>query len=250
MKSALFAAALVAGALSTHALAGAASGETIVKTIGNATVTIKNGKGFIQFSKRSPHQYVPPPSHDGLTTVFSNIATAYPDGLYYCCQGSFDLGPKGIPGGLPELWTAAAFTPANDAKIKEIDLALSYISGANSAVVALYDDNANLPGNLIKKFPVTDMPIATVCCGLTVVKIPQGISVTAGKQYWVAVQTNPNNSDLDASWEFNTSEEIAMTPTASWCSDDVSHTGICGELNDIWDKADTLPNVAFAVYGK
>src|SRR5690348_10791690 len=44
----------------------------------------------------------------GLVTIFSNLASKYPKGPYWCCSGYNVMGPGSDNG---EQWIAAAFTP-------------------------------------------------------------------------------------------------------------------------------------------
>lgn len=249
MKRAIIATVLAAAVLSTPAVAEDHSAGVITKTIGHSLIQYERGRAILH-SPGARGFHAAPLTHDGLTTIFNNFATAYPDSLYFCCESLLNVGPEGLPGIFPETWGAAAFTPTSNITLKEIDLPLDYLQGTNAVVVALYDDNANFPGNVIKTFHVEDMLVASACCGLTVLKDRKGTPLIAGKQYWIALTTNKHSADAMIGWNMNTTEQITMIREAAYCSDDVAHSGVCGTSNDTWSLDNGVPEVAFAVYGK
>ena len=64
-----------------------------------------------------------------------------------------------------------------------------------------------------------------------------GIAVTGGTPYWVAVTTDANGTDTFASWEFNSTDQLDAVPSAvnkgaGW----VTNGG-------------AVPATSFAVYG-
>ena len=247
MKLSIVAAVLAAIAIWTPASANDQPART--KRIGDSLIQYENGRAIIH----SPGQrgfHTAPPKHEGLTTIFSNLATAYPDSLYFCCESLLETGPTAVPGVFPESWNAAAFTPSSDIMLKEIDLPLSYYQGTNVIVVVLYDDSGNLPGNVIKKYQVENMPPPVACCGLVQVNDRKGTPLVAGKQYWIALETNKRDEDVLLGWNMNTTEQITMIREAGYCSDDIAHSGTCQSINDTWGLDNGLPEVAFAVYGK
>src|SRR5262249_36770525 len=99
----------------------------------------------------------------GPVTIFSNIAKKYPNSLYLCCDPYFIDGPTA---GGHMLWDAESFTPASNHTITRIQIAAGYGGGTNEIVVALYNDNAGVPGTLIKSWRRKNLPLAYSCCAL------------------------------------------------------------------------------------
>jgi len=54
-----------------------------------------------------------------LVTIFSNLASKYPKGVYWCCSGYNVMGPNS---GVGEQWMAAAFTPDADGTVTKIEV--------------------------------------------------------------------------------------------------------------------------------
>lgn len=178
-------------------------------------------------------------------TIFSNLGTG--DTAYDCCTGYTVVGPQGGPG---ELWVAAAFTPDSDRIVTEIDVAVSYHdAGKNKVVLSLYADDNGLPGAVLGSWALTDLPEFQTCC---TVAVKQGkkrlsVSVKGGTQYWVVLSNPSTNKDLQAVWNWNTTDTSAADPAVeSWCSSDDG--GFCF-FDKTWVAlSGTMP--AFAVYGK
>jgi hypothetical protein len=216
----------------------------------NSTVTRKDGRMILEMSPANGRHYTPPPRHDGLITIYSDFAYHYPDSLYFCCEGLLVTGPSAFPGFFPEFQEAAAFTSDTTRLLTEIDVALSYSSGTNGADISLYSGQYGLPAVLLKTWHVTNIPISASCCTPTVVKSRKGIPIQAGGEYWVAVSAGKKAPDANLGWMLNTTEQIYAIRQASWCSDDISQSGSCGDLNDVWTNSTSPPSPAFAVYGK
>jgi hypothetical protein len=181
--------------------------------------------------------YIPPVSHEpGARALFNNIGLKYPKGLYFCCFGLTIAGPTSAVGF--QSWIATKFTPKADALVTEIDVAVEHASGANEADIVLYADNGGVPGKKLKSFKVTDLEGISSCCGLAVGKDRNGIAVTGGETYWVAVITDKNGPDMFGAWVDNTTDEISAGDVAT-------------NAGSGWAAAGRfIPRVAFAVYGK
>lgn len=193
-----------------------------------------------------PAAYIPaPPPPAGLTTITDNIAHKYPKGLYNRVAGRVVTGPNNQIG-YPEYWIGAAFTPASDVSVKRVQVAVSSANGTNAGVVALYDDNAGVPGNVLKAWHMTGLPPYGSCCTLTV-KNAAGVPLTGGHQYWVVVKTDGASQDSYVSWNYNTSDQTTLRPVAYYCKDANGVT--CTNPSGTW-LADTLaPVMTFAVLG-
>jgi hypothetical protein len=181
--------------------------------------------------------YIPPVKHEpGAHALFSNIGLKYPKGLYFCCFGLTIAGPTSAVGF--QSWIATKFTPATDALVTEIDVAVEHASGANEADIVLCADNGGVPGKKLKSFKVTNLEGISSCCGLAVGKDRNGIAVTGGTPYWIAMITDKNGPDMFGAWVDNTTDEISAGDVAT-------------NVGSGWATAGSfIPRVAFAVYGK
>jgi hypothetical protein len=168
-----------------------------------------------------------------LSTIFSNFASYYPDGLYMYALGAAISGPKSLLGGIN--WYAAPFTPATNTLVKEIDVPVYYDLGTNSFVVGLYSDAGGVPGTLLKSWVARKNDVKTGCCTFTVVKDTAGVPVTAGQQYWIALTTKAKTSFV--TWTFNALNNVDAVPYAY-------------STGKGWTAGTAAPGLAFAVYGQ
>jgi hypothetical protein len=221
-------------ALAAMALAALVGGGASAATIQG--VKLSNDGLWVRVPNGTGHYTAPPKHAPGLSVIFSNIAVKYPMGLYFCCSGATVAGPDS-PLGAPS-WPAMQFTPAADATVTEIDVAVQRISGADLVEIALYDDAGGLPGKLLKKFKVSGFGIIGSCCGLSVGKDATGIAVKGGAPYWVAIITDKNGPDAFANWAFNSTDQLDALPSAVNKGAGWQHNG------------GAVPAASFAVYGQ
>lgn len=173
----------------------------------------------------------------GLKTIFSNLANAYPKGLYWCCEGATISGPE-APFNI-EWWHAAAFTPASAATVERVVVSIGYLSGNDKSVILSLDaDNDGIPGTVLEQWAVTDLGEAGTCCTVQS-KNSSGVALTAGQQYWIVVTTGPN-SDVNASWNVADNDQIDLFLNA----------GLTNQNSNGWVSSPTSPNVVFAVFGQ
>jgi hypothetical protein len=130
------------------------------------------------------------------------------------------------------------FTPSTSISVTEIDAAVEWIEGTDEVDIGLYTDADGVPGTLLKSFKATNLQGNAGCCGFAVGKDKQGIPVTGGTPYWIAVTTDPDGANTFANWMFNSSDQLDAVPSAvnkgsGW----VSNGG-------------AVPAASFAVYGK
>jgi hypothetical protein len=241
---------LAAAILWGSAIAAPVDATKIIHVGKNSAVVRRDGRMLLETSPAAGRHYTPRPRHGRLITIFSDLAYHYPDSLFFCCEGLLVTGPEAFPGILPEIQEAAAFTPDTNRLVTEIDVALFNNSGTNGVDISLYVGQYGLPAVPLKKWHVTNVPIAGSCCTPTVVTSREGIPIQAGGQYWVVVGAGKREPDLNLGWALNTTEQIYAIRQATWCSDDISQSGSCGELNDVWTNSTSPPSPAFAVYGK
>jgi hypothetical protein len=171
-----------------------------------------------------------------LVTIFSNLGTAYPNSLYFCCFGYTISGKTSAL--VDYVQFGVQFYPAVSGKITEIDAAYTYENGTHTATFGLYADGGNRPGTLLKVFRTNDFPPFGSCCQLAVMKDKDGIPVTAGTPYWLAGINVDSNQDEWGVWEENT-------------SDDMDQIFGAADYGNGWQQlGGEKPAPAFAVYGR
>ena len=142
----------------------------------------------------------------GLVTIFSNLASEYPNGEFWCCTGYNIMGPSS---GIGEQWMAAAFTPHANHTVTKISVAVGYSQGTtNGAVLSLRQDNNGAPGKTLKGWTLSALPVFGTCCALAEASDPSGIPVSAGQQYWVVLRTNANQLDTVDAWNVDDTDQV------------------------------------------
>jgi hypothetical protein len=170
----------------------------------------------------------------GLVTIFSNLATKYPKGEYWCCTGYNVMGPA-----QGEQWMAAAFTPTADHTVTTIEVAVGYSQqGTNGVVVSLNRDNNGVPGKALKTWNASGLPRFGTCCTLVAKSDSTGIPVSAGKQYWVVLSTNSKEQDTVDAWNVIDTDQVDSATVATFPG-----------TNNHWNAFQTTPGLAFAVKG-
>ncbi len=178
-----------------------------------------------------------------LTTIASTLST-YEFGVYFCCYNYYVTGSSNTIG-VPEYWEAAPFTPSANISATEVDASVVWAEGTNEIVLGLYSDSKGLPGKALHTWHVKNIPIFASCCDLATGKSAAGIPLTKGKQYWVVVKTDSNDSDIFAGWDANTTDMRAH-PLATHC---IGTAQQCGANNNKWFmESSILPG--YAVMGK
>lgn len=203
---------------------------------GGQSRVVRSDKGVLKMTttrRGTTTPYAERPSNDPL--IFGNLATKDPKAVYWCCAAYPVTGPKSPAG---ENWTAAAFTPAANATVTKVTVAVGYESSTKNfdVLLSLNADNNGVPGKALKTWKVTfpgGKPIFGTCC--TVKSGTGSISVSANTKYWVMLSTEAD-SDIWAGWNSNDSDQIDQIPYAQYS-------------NGAWT---TYPNLgpAFAVYGQ
>jgi hypothetical protein len=172
----------------------------------------------------------------GLLTIFSNLASEYPNGEFWCCTGYNIMGPSS---GVGEQWMAAAFTPHANHTVTKITVAVGYSQGTiNGAVLGLKADNNGVPGKWLKSWTLSGLPTFGTCCALVAGSDTSGIPVTAGQQYWVVVKTNANQLDTVDGWNVADTDQVHPRKLA-----------VFPGAHNAWYVFRATPGLAFSVEG-
>ena len=131
--------------------------------------------------------------------IFNDFGPSY---SYDCCTGWAVFGASSSIG---PLVPAMFFTSPQNDNVTQIDLALGYLQGTNSAVVSLWTDVANTPSTELGSWPVSGQPSFGISSSTPITTISgiTGISLDAGGSYFLEV--SPGNSDTLDAWNLNTS---------------------------------------------
>ena len=133
-------------------------------------------------------------------TIFTNLDRTG-SLLYLYGIGSTIAGEDALSG---ELWQALPFTPRSDMHARTLAAAIGYTSGTKLVNLGIYSDNAGTVGDPLPggEGSTTDIPDSGVCCGLTRVRLPQPVALSANVQYWlVASPDNRNAPDFKGLWQ-------------------------------------------------
>lgn len=222
IRKALLALAMLSLA-STTALAAGGTAATVSKDRLKTMIPFPTQQSYVNPGIRVP----------GPEPIFSNIGTAYPKGLYFCCYGGTIGGPASQVG---QVWQAEAFTPSGNFKVTNIDAAVGFVSGTNGVTIGLYADAGGIPGKKLFAKNVTGLGAFGGCCGLATIKSKNGIAITSGTQYWVVISTDKNTSTTWDAWNMNTTDQI---DPINWAINEGSG----------WSGGQTLPAFSFDVLG-
>jgi hypothetical protein len=85
------------------------------------------------------------------------------------------------------------FIPATTSHVKQLQVAVGWISGTELVNVGLYSDNGGTVGTLLAGGEASIMPAFGTCCNLVTVNIST-TTVTAGTQYWIVASSDDTNA--------------------------------------------------------
>jgi hypothetical protein len=173
----------------------------------------------------------------GLSVIFSNLATDYPNGLYWCCQGVTVSGPNSPF--FVEWWHAAAFTPTTNATVAKVTVSVGYLAGNGKINLSLNADDGGIPGAVLEQWTLYKLGEAGTCCTVQSRKTA-GVALTAGQQYWIVASTDADSS-VWAAWNQADNDQVSSFLNAGY-------TNQFGA--PAWQSYTTNLNVAFAVYGQ
>ena len=117
--------------------------------------------------------------------VWSNLATKYKNGLYFCCYGSTISGPSSSLGAA--YGTAVQFTSPSSTSVTQLVSDVGYFGpSVNSFELVLYADSNNSPGAVLASGDTTANGAFGDCCALTVATI-SSTKLNQGTNYWIGV---------------------------------------------------------------
>ena len=153
--------------------------------------------------------------------IFDNLAQ-HPSGKYWGGTEIVIAGGNGNSTFLDDQ-IAAAFTPAANHTATVIEAAIvnpNLGMGTSGFVLSLNQDNNGVPGTALLTAQLPGLPDNGVglCCALVVGKIPSGIALSGGQQYWLVLNGQSGQSSDGAAWDENAVDQLHPTLDAVYCS--------------------------------
>ena len=147
--------------------------------------------------------------------IFSNLGPTASDRYDSRTFTKLAVAGNSVPGGVPETWVAINFTPKKDVQAQVLLAAITYNSGTKLVNSGLYRDFRGEVGDPIPgaQGSTTDIPASGECCRLAKVTLPEPITLTAGKRYWlVGSPDNVNAPDFSGNWQVSNKGSAAVGP--------------------------------------
>jgi hypothetical protein len=207
------------GVLLATTLSGAQTREGVM--------TINGGRKTVMVKPQETPVVPATPAASNLITIYSNLST--PDHAYNAIAGAGILGPDaGQP--FPQ-WAASAFTPTADRTVEQIQVGVTYVSGANEVVVTLNADAGGVPGVILHGWRFKNLPVFGTCCVLQTGWAPGGIPLKKNTKYWLTLWTSPQTPDTYAVWNDNYRElqgSWANNLGSGWLNEGIQALGAFG----------------------
>jgi hypothetical protein len=218
-------AAGIAAIIGTSAL-GAVSGDFFLSPDGRMVVITRHAGAM------TTRHFAHTPA---ASVIYSNLASKYPNGLYFAGQGAVVCGncPPNGPSAV-----AAGFTPRGDVTAMRVEAALAYQAGTDSISISIFSDSNGAPGTALWSGVARNLPNVGVCCGVAKVAFAGGLKLKGGTQYWLVGSADRHEEDTLAVWSLATVDQIDEAPVAS----DLNNQG--------WRATVTTTPPAFAIYSK
>jgi hypothetical protein len=198
-------------------------------------ITVAGNHAKMMMVPQSALPFIAESSDDSaVVTIFSNLASKYPKGPYWCCSGYNVMGPNS---GAGEQWIAAAFTPDADHTVTRIELGAGWSEGTNGIVISLNEDRKGVPGKALRTWNVSGLPFFGTCCTVLKVSTRNGIPVSGGRQYWILLSTSGSETDTVDAWNESDADQVDQATLASYSGNQ-------------WHVFQTAPGVAFTVKGR
>lgn len=129
-------------------------------------------------------------------TIFSDFG---PGNSYTSGVGWTVSGPVSAAGYFQSV--AMPFTSSGNYQLSQIDIALSFGAGTNSAMVTLNSDSSGAPGGVLMMWNLSTLPAFGTCCVVETLRPSSLLLLSSGTPYWVV--SNPGTSDTAAAWNFS-----------------------------------------------
>ena len=185
----------------------------------------------------APTNMLSGPNHRATKTMSVQLARSFSDATYLKIFDNLGRHPSGkywggtevvIAGGggnstFPDNQIAAAFTPSANHTAAVIEAAAvdpNLGLGTSGFVLSLNQDNNGVPGTALLSAQLPGLPNngQGLCCFLVIGKIPGGIALSGGKQYWIVVNGQSGQSTDGAAWDMNATDQLHPFLDAVYCA--------------------------------
>lgn len=133
------------------------------------------------------------------TTIYSTFG---PGNTFNCCSGTV---VTGVLTSGDVFMEAGGFTSPFDADLEQIDIALTWNGGPNTALVSLYTDGGGLPGTAIASWIASGFPDwnSNPTTGAATISGITGVHLTAGTTYYLVAGPVDPSDDTWLAWNYN-----------------------------------------------
>jgi hypothetical protein len=177
------------------------------------------------------------PNRSAVRTMSLQIARSFSDAKYLKIFDNLAQRPSGtywgeswfvIVGGdgnsqFPDDQVAAAFTPSANQTATVIEAAilnsgLGY--GSTGFILTVNQDDKGVPGKTLLSAQLPGLPNNGLgfCCALVIGKIPSGLPLRGGKQYWLVLNGQSAQSTDGAGWAMNATDQAHPFLDAVYCA--------------------------------
>ena len=158
----------------------------------------------------------------GMTAIV-NTFNDDPNNAYDCCVGWTLSSVGSIVGAKQSI--AIPFTPSADTNLREVDVGIGWVTGANHVTLSLAADSNGMPGDSIKRAQEEDFPVFGTCCEVKS-QPSKPIALMGGVQYWIVARVT---ADTWSAWNLNNigaEGTFAYNPGGGWVVTSGTQTAI------------------------
>ncbi len=153
--------------------------------------------------------------------IFDNLAQR-PSGKYWGGTEFVIVGGDGNAT-FPDNQFAAAFTPSANQTATVIEAAIinsGFSYGSTGFTLTVNQDENGAPGKTLLSAQLPGLPYngLGLCCALVVGKIPSGLPLSGGQQYWLVLDGQGAQSSDAAGWAMNATEQLHPFLDAVYCA--------------------------------
>jgi hypothetical protein len=155
--------------------------------------------------------------------IFDNLATL-PSGKYWG-ESTLVIVGGGASSTYPDNQLAAAFTPAanHTASVIEAAIVIPVIAGgygSSGFTLSVNKDDKGVPGKALISASLPGLPSNGLgwCCAMVIGKIPAGLALSGGKQYWLVLNGQGAQSSDAAGWDMNATDQVHPFLDAVYCA--------------------------------
>jgi hypothetical protein len=153
--------------------------------------------------------------------IFDNLAQ-HPSGKYWGGTEFVIVGGNGTSA-FPDNQIAAAFTPSSNHTAAVIEVAAVNTGlgfGTSGFTLSLNQDDGGVPGTALISAPLPGLPDngKGLCCFLVIGKIPNGLALSGGKQYWIVINGQNGQTADGAAWDEDATDQLHPLLDAVYCA--------------------------------